>query len=1003
MAIWRAAFGVAILTIGFVTIAGGAPPDGEAVPTEPLLMLNAGGHSSTVTRVYFTPDEKQLVSVSLDKTVRIWDVTPNETTPFPGPGRSTSRVLRPPQRQTFRNTRFADGIGSMSMSGNGDLIAIARTASGGSHTIDLISLKNGTLVASLENDFGAISNIAFSPNGQFLSVCGGSETEKTSHVTIWDVAGRRILKKLAESNGPATEVTWDPQSKLIAAACGDGKVRIWNLSGQIQQTIGPPRGTSDAFRWRSVSWSQDGKQLAMMGHEKEIVLSIRNPADGKQIVETGISGVNFQTYSVVFAPNSSQVLIRFPIGAKLLDARTLNLPPGSLGISPSRFPYEHASFSRSGRYIALANGDLNQITVYQAETGNLVQVMTSKGIAMNRVGWSASKNGIAFNYHFDPETDLPLPSLTEETLAKARPARYSAGFDLDELSLAAEGTYGSSMNWQPNGKPTMSIFKHELGMMMAMRLNNGYMLGWFNDESRAAFDKLPNDIQGRWLTPKIIDGLQDVTARQDGEFLATTSAEQTICIWKTGSLTPLLSLFFSFGNDGQPDGEWIAWTENGYYASSAGGESLMGWHVNNGPDKMASFFPAQRFRASLYRPDVIKRLIEAGSEEKALELADAARGKTSRPFQISKVLPPKVEILTPVPTTSLSTKTPITIEAKAVSVGEHPVKSMRLLVDGRPYEGNLGLITIATPQLGEVRKSWSVQLAPGRHSISVQAESEVSKSVSDPIELTLAAERGLTKEPVTADENNDDLPNLYVLAIGISDYPDSLKLNFAHRDAEVLAQTVQSHGKGVFRRVEVKLLMNQQATRKEILQGLTWLRKQMTQRDVAMMMYAGHGSTDSDGNFYLLPVDVDTDDLLSTGVPGDQVKKTLASIPGKVVVLLDACHAGAVDGPQRRSGGSLTDDLVRDLVTDDYGVIVMCSAMGREYALEGRDVQHGFFTLAIVEGLSGKADQNKDGVVYFHELDYYTTDRVKDLAKGMQHPVTTKPTTIRSFPISRPR
>jgi hypothetical protein len=98
----------------------------------------------------------------------------------------------------------------------------------------------------------------------------------------------------------------------------------------------------------------------------------------------------------------------------------------------------------------------------------------------------------------------------------------------------------------------------------------------------------------------------------------------------------------------------------------------------------------------------------------------------------------------------------------------------------------------------------------------------------------------------------------------------------------------------------------------------------------------------------------------------------------------------------------LTDDLVRDLVTDDYGVIVMCSAMGREFARESNEHRHGFFTQALVEGLSGKAEKTPDGAVYLHKLDAYVTDRVKELAKGQQHPVTAKPASIRSFPLSKP-
>jgi uncharacterized caspase-like protein len=93
---------------------------------------------------------------------------------------------------------------------------------------------------------------------------------------------------------------------------------------------------------------------------------------------------------------------------------------------------------------------------------------------------------------------------------------------------------------------------------------------------------------------------------------------------------------------------------------------------------------------------------------------------------------------------------------------------------------------------------------------------------------------------------------------------------------------------------------------------------------------------------------------------------------------------------------------VRDLVTDEYGVVVMASAMGREFSVESNEHRHGCFTLAVVEGLSGKAERSKDGAIYLHKLDGYVTDRVKELTKGQQHPVTAKPSSIRSFPLAKP-
>ena len=63
--------------------------------------------------------------------------------------------------------------------------------------------------------------------------------------------------------------------------------------------------------------------------------------------------------------------------------------------------------------------------------------------------------------------------------------------------------------------------------------------------------------------------------------------------------------------------------------------------------------------------------------------------------------------------------------------------------------------------------------------------------------------------------------------------------------------------------------------------------------------------------------DVDPEDILATGVSGDQLKATLAAVPGRVIFFLDACHAGGFSKNKKRAAGALTDDLIRDLAADD--------------------------------------------------------------------------------------
>src|SRR5262249_4233658 len=109
----------------------------------------------------------------------------------------------------------------------------------------------------------------------------------------------------------------------------------------------------------------------------------------------------------------------------------------------------------------------------------------------------------------------------------------------------------------------------------------------------------------------------------DGRYFLTGSADQTLCILHPGRCEPLLSLFVA-------DQEWVAWTPEGYYAASAHGERFTGWLLNNGPDKLASYFPAVRFRSSLFAPDAMKRVLKAGSIQGAIELVAKEKNRPAQ-------------------------------------------------------------------------------------------------------------------------------------------------------------------------------------------------------------------------------------------------------------------------------------------------------------------------------------------------------------------------------------
>lgn len=228
----------------------------------------------------------------------------------------------------------------------------------------------------------------------------------------------------------------------------------------------------------------------------------------------------------------------------------------------------------------------------------------------------------------------------------------------------------------------------------------------------------------------------------------------------------------------------------------------------------------------------------------------------------------------------------------------------------------------------------------------------------------------------------------------------AIQLDYAAKDAGDFVASLKQQQGVLYRKVVVKLLTDDRAKRDDVLDGLEWIRREMTNRDVGMIFLAGHGVNDSDGIFYYLPQDVDVDKLKRTGVIFTEIKNTLATLPGKALFFVDTCHAGNVLGTGRRAIPNDITAVVNELTSAENGVIVFAAATGRQFAQESATWRNGVFTLSLIEGIGGKADNARSGRVTHKMLDLYTSERVKALTKGAQSPVTIVPQGIPDFPLA---
>jgi hypothetical protein len=262
--------------------------------------------------------------------------------------------------------------------------------------------------------------------------------------------------------------------------------------------------------------------------------------------------------------------------------------------------------------------------------------------------------------------------------------------------------------------------------------------------------------------------------------------------------------------------------------------------------------------------------------------------------------------------------------------------------------------------------------------------------------------------------------DLYLLAVGVSHYRDKrYDLAYGRADAEALAGALRAQQGTVFREVHTTVLADEGATREAIIEALDRLRGQVTQHDFAMVTLSGHGaSLEEQRHFYFLPHDFDIKKRLTTGVYWDDFKRFLGEMPCRVLLVMDTCHSGAVT-LGLRGDGDPADEMARQIRAalpgrTDRALIVMAACLSGGRAAENAAWGHGALSLALLEGIEGKRlyarsartplpTPNDRDEITLRDLDYYASQRVRELVDGKQAVVTnhTGDVALDQIPIAR--
>jgi hypothetical protein len=241
---------------------------------------------------------------------------------------------------------------------------------------------------------------------------------------------------------------------------------------------------------------------------------------------------------------------------------------------------------------------------------------------------------------------------------------------------------------------------------------------------------------------------------------------------------------------------------------------------------------------------------------------------------------------------------------------------------------------------------------------------------------------------------------LHILSIGISVYGDkatNLRLKFAAKDAnDVASALVATQGSGsnnkggLYAEVKLQYLHDGEADKAGIFSALASMKNNMAKgggQDLAVILFSGHGAI-IDDRFYLLPYDVNARtqaEIKASAISADEFHNEVAELAtyGQVLVLLDACHSGAVTG----TGSTLTSDadVLRRKVSAS-NVTVLTSSSSNEISREDDKWNNGAFTKVLRDALGKDGDVNHDGLIWMTQLTHFVVTHVMDLTHGQQRP-----------------
>ena len=257
----------------------------------------------------FSPDGKQVVTASDDRTARVFDAqTGAALTVLAGHGDRVSGAAFSP-----------DGQSVITASDDG--------------TARLWNARTGAPVAVLDPHSGKIRAATFAPQGKQVLVFSEGD------ITVWDAGSKALLWTLKASSGALSA-----DGKWIFATAGDDKATLYDVRNRVPLSVMHGRGITVL----AADVSRDGKWALTAADDGSA--TVWDTSSGEKVAD--LIGHKGNVLSASFSPDPSAQLI-----LTTSEDRTARLWDATNGTEIKSVDAQGARFGRDGRRVVIALAD----------------------------------------------------------------------------------------------------------------------------------------------------------------------------------------------------------------------------------------------------------------------------------------------------------------------------------------------------------------------------------------------------------------------------------------------------------------------------------------------------------------------------------------------------------------------------------------------------------------------------------------------------------------------